>query len=537
MLQNSRRILLLAFLYYMSGMLSLNLLSGENIVNVGLFAAEGIALAFALYFGKKVLLGIFLGQLFLAIDNNISVIASLGISLINTAEAYLAIVLFKRFHLHTNLEKFRDIIGLVLLIFFVLQPFSALLSNSILLLSNQIPHEKFLVYLFSWWFGNVMGQLVFTPFLLLLFTHFKNIQWKSFFLYGILFSVYLYLLQIVFRIENTLLLLSLSLPAVALISAYKGLVYGTLFNVLVATIASYAVYLDIGAFAINNHIDNVINYNLFVLVHISLTLTIGTLMEERKRYTQTLEKTIRSELKKSQEQQLLMFQQSRLAQMGEMISMIAHQWRQPLNNLGLINQLIVSKYTKNKLDDAAVEYFKKNSKKQIDLMSETIDNFRNFFKKENKESLFYLNDTIHEVLSVTADIYQQKNISIKFDIPQNYQIYGNSNALGQIILNFLNNAKDALLEKNKNEKKIEISAKKSGTDILLSIKDNAGGIDQNIIDKIFDPYFSTKQEKNGTGLGLYMARMILQEELHAKIELFNDNEGANFVITIPQREK
>lgn len=534
MLKNSFLVVLLAFLYYASGTLSLNLLNGDAIVNVGLFAAEGIALAFALYFGKKVLLGIFLGQFFLAFGNDISFMASFGIAVINTTEAYLAIVLFKKFHLHTNLEKFRDIFGLVLMIFFILQPFSSLLSNTLLLISHQMPHEHFLLYIFSWWFGNVMGQLVFTPFLLLLFTHFKKIQWKSFVLYGILFSVYLYLLQIVFRIENTLLLLSLSLPAVALVSAYKGLVYGTLFNVLVATIASYAVYLDIGAFAINNHIDNVINYNLFVLAHISLTLTIGTLMEERKRYTKVLEEKVALEVQKSQEQQLLMYQQSRLAQMGEMISMIAHQWRQPLNNLGLINQLIVAKYTKGKLDDKAIEYFKNHSKKQITLMSETIDNFRNFFKKENEECTFSLHDTINEVLSITADIYKHEGIIIVFDAQKDCELYGNPNALGQVILNIINNAKDALLERTQKEKKIHITLQENTSDIVLSIKDNAGGVDENIMEKIFDPYFSTKQEKNGTGLGLYMAKMILQEQLRAKIEVFNDNEGANFVISLPK---
>ncbi|UCN00248.1 MASE1 domain-containing protein [Sulfurimonas sp. SWIR-19] len=534
MIRNSLLVFLLAFLYYASGTLSLNLLSGNSIINVGLFAAEGIALAFALYFGKKVLPGIFLGQFFLALDNDISFAASLSIALINTAEAYLAVVLFKKFHLHTNLEKFRDISGLVLLIFFVLQPLSALLSNTVLLATHHISIEKFPLYLFSWWFGNVMGQLVFTPFLLLLFTNFQKIKWKFFFLYGILFSYYLYLLQIVFHIENTLLLLSLSLPVVALASAYKGLVYGTFFNVLVAVIASYAVYLDIGAFAVNNHIDNVINYNLFVLLHVSVILTIGTLIEERKKYIRTLEETIATEVKKSQEQQLLLYQQSRLAQMGEMISMIAHQWRQPLNNLALINQLTVSKYAKGKLDDKAVEYFKSHSKKQIDLMSDTIDNFRNFFKKEDKTCTFSLNDAIKEVLSITADIYKNEGIFIEFNATREYALFANPNALSQVLLNILNNAKDALLQTTQNKKKIEITLEDTGTELLLAIQDNAGGIDKAIKEKIFDPYFSTKQEKNGTGLGLYMTKMVLQEQLHAAIEVFNDNEGANFVIRLPK---
>ncbi|MEN4046747.1 ATP-binding protein [Sulfurimonas sp. NWX367] len=537
MIRNSLLVFLLAFLYYASGTLSLSLLSGNSIINVGLFAAEGIALAFALYFGKKVLPGIFLGQFFLALGNEISFAVSLSIALINTAEAYLAVVLFKKFHLRVSLEKFRDIFGLVLLIFFVLQPLSALLSNTVLLMAHYISIEKFSLYLFSWWFGNVMGQLVFTPFLLLLFTNFQKIQWKEFFLCSGLFGAYVYILQIVFGIENSFLLLSLTLPVVALASAYKGLVYGTFFNVLVALIASYAVYLDIGAFTLNNHIDNVINYNLFILVHVSVILTIGMLVEEKKRYTKTLEETIAKEVKKSQEQQLFLYQQSRLAQMGEMISMIAHQWRQPLNNLALINQLTISKYTKGKLDDKAIEYFKSHSKKQIDLMSDTIDNFKNFFKQEDQVCAFSLKDAINEVLNITADIFKNEGIFIEFNAAQDYELFTNPNALNQVLLNILNNAKDALLQTTQNEKKIQITLEDTGTELLLAIQDNAGGIDEAIKDKIFDPYFSTKQEKNGTGLGLYMAKMVLQEQLHATIEVFNTHEGANFVIRLPKGKK
>ena len=537
MMNNILLVTILAFLYFITGKLSLELLNGDNIINIGVFAAEGIALAFALYFGKRVLLGIFLGQLALALINDVPYIASLLISLINTTEAYLAIVLFQRFGFDTRLLHFRDILGLVGLIIFVLQPFSALSSNSVLLLLHQIPYDSFLHYSFSWWFGNVMGQLLFTPFLLLLFHNFKKIDFVEFFLYGAVFGIYFYILQIELLIENALLLLSLSLPVILVVIARKGIVYGILFNVVVAIIASYSVYIDVGSFAVNSYVDNVINYNLFVLAHISIAFTVGILIEERKTYAKTLEESIATEVKKNQEQQLLMLQQSRLAQMGEMISMIAHQWRQPLNNLSLINQLLISKYTKGKLNDEAMEYFKANSKKQIDLMSTTIDDFRNFFKKENKAQEFFLNDVISEVLNMTAAIYTSKGIKIEFDSQDNYQLYGYANGLAQVILNIINNAKDALIESVQENKKIQISIMKKADDIVLHIKDNAGGIAPDIIDKIFDPYFSTKKDKNGTGLGLYMSKMIIQEQLQAKIEAYNDTEGANFVIYLPQGEK
>jgi len=335
----------------------------------------------------------------------------------------------------------------------------------------------------------------------------------------------------VFDVKNTLLLLSLSLPVVILVSAYKGLVYGNLFNVIVATISAYTVYLGMGAFTINDHIDNVINYNIFVLAHISLTLTIGTLLEERKRYTQTLEEKVAFEVQKSQEQQLLIFQQSRLAQMGEMISMIAHQWRQPLNNLALSNQLLLSKYAKNRLDDKVMEYFKTNSKKQIDLMSETIDNFRDFFKQDDKESSFYLDDAMKKVLGVTADIYQHKKISIQYSTPQNYQLYGSANALEQVILNIINNAKDALVENSIENKRIHITLANHDNHTQIMIQDNAGGIPEEIIDKIFDPYFSTKSD-SGTGLGLYMSKIIVENYYKGHLCVSNSEKGALFSIVL-----
>ncbi len=537
MIRTSLLIFLLAFLYFMSGSLSLNLLQGDTIVNVGLFAAEGIALAFALFFGEKILLGIFLGQFLLAFTNGISLPASLAISFINMSEAYIAIVLFKKLHLHTTLETFRDILGLGFLILFVLQPFSAFLSNSVLLFTQHISSQYFMHYLFSWWFGNVMGQLLLAPFLLVLFNNYKKINWREFFLYGLLFGIYIYTLQIVLNINNSLLLLSLSLPIIIIIVAYKGLVYGLFLNVLVSMIASYSVYLNIGAFTVNLHVENVINYNLFVLAHICIVLSVGILLEERKKYAKNLEITVANEVKKNQEQQIMMLEQSRLAQMGEMISMIAHQWRQPLNNLSLINQLLVSKYSKGKLDNTTIEYFKTNSKKQIELMSKTIDDFRNFFKKKSKNEEFFLNDVIEEVLNMTKAIYTSKGISITFEPQENYSICGQANGLAQVVLNILNNAKDALLEKKKDEKKIQIMTQKHNDNIQLSIRDNAGGIDENIINKIFDPYFSTKEDKNGTGLGLYMAQMIMREHFKTKIKASNDIEGANFIMHLPTGAK
>jgi signal transduction histidine kinase len=506
------------------------LFDGLNIVNIGLFPAEGLALAFALYFGKRVTIGIFIGQLILALNNNIAFAPSLGVAFINSIEAIIGIMLFQRFKLDIRFKSFRDIAGLVLIVVFVLQIFSAFLSNTVLLLSSQIEKDMFLNSTFSWWFGNIMGQLLFTPFMLSLFINYKKIDFSKYLSYGLAYGVYIYFIEIILAFTSQLLLLTLSIPIVIFVISKEGISFGMLFSVVVALIASYSVYLGTGAFSLESSIDNVINYNLFILTHISIVFTASILFWQRKEFEIELQKEIEKEIRKNKEHQLLMIQQNRLAQMGEMIAMIAHQWRQPLNNLALANQLLISKYKKNRLDDKTVDYFRVNSKRQIDLMSTTIDDFRNFFKSEKDKQSFCVNSVIKNILDMTQAMYATDKIKINFQEIESYFSYGHPNALGQAILNIINNAKDALVDSDIEEKSIDISIEKVNKEIVISIVDNAGGIPQEIMDKIFDPYFTTKDSKNGTGLGLYMTKMIIQDKFNAKITVANRDIGANFKI-------
>ena len=530
------QVLSLSFLYFISAKMSLLFLHGNSIVNIGLFSAEGVALAFILYFGKRVWLGVFIGQFLLAYSNDINIFTSLVISAINSLEAVLAVIVLDKLKFDIALKRFKDIALLFLVILFLLQPFSALLSNAALLLNNSIEATNFIHSSFSWWFGNVMGQMLIAPPLLLFFVNYKKINLLEYIAYGLVFLIVLYILSIIIAINNPFLLLSLTLPIGLWIVVKKGMVYGTMFSMVMGLVSSYAVYIGIGAFYNGSEMDNVINYNLFVLAHIIILIIIGILFEERKEYENSLEKIIGEEVKKNKEQQLLMLQQSRLAQMGEMISMIAHQWRQPLNNLSLVNQLLISKYTKNKLDENAMEYFKTNSKKQIDLMSSTIDDFRNFFNEEKEQQLFYIADSINSILDMTKVIYTNRGVTIDTDFKDNYNVLGYPNALSQAVLNIINNAKDALVESDVENKEIKIKVYEENEKIVVSIKDNAGGIPIDIIDKIFDPYFSTKKEKNGTGLGLYMSKMIIVEKMDASIEVSNDKYGANFKIYLNKQK-
>jgi len=524
--------LLLAFLYCSTGFLSAFIFANTSIISVGIFIPEGVALAFALYFGPKVVPGIFLGQFIFAFINTHLPLYSFTIGIINSLEALLAIFLFTKFHLDIQLKSFRDIVGLVFLSIFVLEPFSAILSNMILFYNGKIIGDELFLNIFSWWFGNVMGQILYTPFLLLLLSGYKKINLKEYLFYGFFYGTVTFFVLFVLQIKNPFFVISITLPLLIFIIFQKGIVYGSMLNIILSLVASFSFIFKIGVFQEDSIFDNTINYNLFILVHVLINLIVGTLFEQKKRYEEELQHIIEEEVQKNKEQQLLMIQQSRLAQMGEMISMIAHQWRQPLNNLSLINQLLISKYYKKQLDDKTLEYFKTNSKKQITLMSTTIDDFRNFFRTENEKKEIEVEEMLQTLLDMTKPIYTNHGINLISNIPKCVKIYAYPNALSQAMLNIINNARDALIERNVENKKIEITVLQEEDEVIIIIEDNAGGIDPDIIDKIFDPYFSTKQEKNGTGLGLYMTKMIIQEQLNAQVSVQNKNDGAEFTIRL-----
>lgn len=246
----------------------------------------------------------------------------------------------------------------------------------------------------------------------------------------------------------------------------------------------------------------------------------------------TLEEKIEHELNKNKKQQTIMFQQSRLAQMGEIISMIAHQWRQPLNNISAMNQTIVLKYKRNKLDDNTVDKFKKDTLQQVKYMSNTIDDFRNFFKPRKNKNLFCLFNTINNSINLLKPILIQENIISEIECDNKIQLNGYENELGQVILNIINNAKDALEHTLKSEKWIKVSIKTKEKDVIISINDNAGGINDDIMENVFDPYFSTKLDRNGTGLGLYMAKVIIEEHMKGQIKIKNNEFGLLVSITL-----
>ena len=252
-----------------------------------------------------------------------------------------------------------------------------------------------------------------------------------------------------------------------------------------------------------------------------------------KELNKNLTKRVRAEVEKNIQKDRQMLQQSRLAQMGEMLSMIAHQWRQPLTAISATTNNLTFKLMMD--DNINKEEFTKEISLISDYsqhLSKTIDDFRNFFKTNKDKEVSTLTEIVNSTLSIVQTSVENKNIIIKSDLQCEVKLHTYPNEIKQVILNLIKNAEDILLEKKIKTPIITIKTI-CGVDnnCTITIQDNAGGIPEDIINKVFDPYFSTKLEKDGTGLGLYMSKIIVEEHCGGFIEVSNDNDGAIFKIS------
>jgi signal transduction histidine kinase len=523
----------IALIYFLAGNLSLAISPDNSIVTIVVFSAEGIALASAILYGKRVWIAVLIGQFFLAYFNGMDWEPSLGIAIINSIEAILAVVFFRKFRLNKNLSTFRDVFWLILIILFILQPFSALLGNFILVTFNVIEVSEYFNSSFFWFIGNITGQLLIAPMLLLMYTNIRKKDTYKVLIVTFVSIVLSYLFLAIYPITNPLLLLALTIFLTLFLSYQKGVHYGAFATVIIAFVSLYLTHNGIGVFIKGNPIDNIINLNSYFLFQILLVLLFGTLLSDMKDQAKKLKILVQKEVEKNKEQQFHMLQQNRLSLKGEMISMIAHQWKQPLNNLSLINQMLIFQYEDGDLNDEAIKEFDTDSSKQIKQMSQTIFDFTNFFSPEVNTREFYLKEVVHQSLDFLRPILVKENISIHLEMKCETDILlkGYPNELGQMIINILNNAKDVLMEREIENRKIWVNAERVKSQIHLSIEDNAGGIPFNVIGKIFDPYFSTKA-KNGTGLGLYMSKMIIEEHMDGQLLVSNTDRGAKFEIIL-----
>ncbi|MCK5110616.1 MAG: sensor histidine kinase [Arcobacteraceae bacterium] len=266
-----------------------------------------------------------------------------------------------------------------------------------------------------------------------------------------------------------------------------------------------------------------------------LELKVEEKTKKLQELNETLEQRVKEEVDKNTQKEKQMLHQSRLAQMGEMISMIAHQWRQPLSAISSTAGVM-------KLDIMMGNYNKKFFEKSLDKISDysqhlssTIDDFRGFFKDNKEQTKIRLEDIIESSLEIIGSTLNSNNIKLVKNYECNEILNSYPNKLKQVVLNLIKNAEDVLLEHNIENPTIYLSTYKVNKSCFLEISDNAGGVPDDIMDKIFDPYFSTKKNKDGTGLGLYMSKTIIEEHCGGKLECQNDEDGAVFkIVFVPE---
>ncbi len=245
-----------------------------------------------------------------------------------------------------------------------------------------------------------------------------------------------------------------------------------------------------------------------------------------------LEDRIVLEIKEKTKQEQLLIQQSKLASMGNMIGNIAHQWRQPLSE---INAVLMNMQVKKEHDDLSDDDFEE-SIQECDVilshMSNTISDFQNFFKPSKEKARFSLQKECKNASFIIESSLKYNNIDFMVDIKEDCEIFGYPREFSQAILNILSNAKDVLVKRRVKNPYIKLTLKKGRKYAVVKIEDNAGGVREKYIDRIFEPYFTTKHATKGTGIGLYMSKIIIEDNMHGYLDVKNTKSGALFTVKL-----
>jgi PAS domain S-box-containing protein len=247
-----------------------------------------------------------------------------------------------------------------------------------------------------------------------------------------------------------------------------------------------------------------------------------------------LEKQLKIEIFKRREKEEMLLSQTRQAAMGEMISMIAHQWRQPLAIIGMISDNIALDLQFDTLNPKTLAESLQNISSQVQYLSQTIDDFRQFFLPNKSKEQMLLQDCIESSLQIIGKSLTNHNIVLEKNYTDITPINVYKNELIQVFINLLKNAQDAFNEKQVAHPKIILQTKEYDQYIEVIIQDNAGGIAEDVQKNIFQPYFTTKSKKNGTGLGLYISKTIIEEHSCGSIQIENSQDGAIFTLTFPK---
>ena len=272
-------------------------------------------------------------------------------------------------------------------------------------------------------------------------------------------------------------------------------------------------------------------YNLGAIEYITKPIDNKLLISKLKIYINIFNtiKTSRNRLNKTED---LLIYSAKMASMGEMVGLISHQLKQPLNVLTLSVDDIKLSYDFNEIDANFIEDYYKNSKNQIEYMNKTINSFLDFFNPNKKKEDFLINDCIKQSREILKSKIDKLSVDFKLDIDENLKSFGVEIELTQVLINIINNSLDAFMEKNISKPEIFIKLFKKEDKNILMIEDNALGVENNQLDKIMEPYYTTKD--NGTGIGLYMVKLIIKNSFNSELKVLNTQKGLSFIIFLEE---
>ncbi len=256
---------------------------------------------------------------------------------------------------------------------------------------------------------------------------------------------------------------------------------------------------------------------------------------EKKQHHLFLEESDKRQLhmrKVQTEKEKMLEQQAKMAAMGEMMDAVAHQWKQPLNAISMMSDLLKSDFADGQVDQAYIDDAADTIAQQIEHMITTLNEFRTFFRPNKEEEPFGLKRSLQGVQLLVKDEFMKNGITITIESHEEVIFNGIENEFKHVILNIINNAKDAFNERNCDQREISIHFHKEEKTITIEIEDNAGGIPKHVIADIFKPNITTKTGGKGTGIGLYMSAQIVEKH-HGRLSVQNHADGALFTITLP----